>query len=58
MVAHGLPEAGMAYFSPAVNGEEVVGLEKVQNFSTRVFRNILLMTLRLRRCLSGWWQQN
>lgn len=26
MVAHGLPEAGMAYFSPAANAEEVVGL--------------------------------
>lgn len=26
MVAHGLPEAGMAYFSPAANGEEIVGL--------------------------------
>jgi rubrerythrin len=26
MVAHGPPEAGMAYFSPAANAEEVVGL--------------------------------
>ena len=26
MVAHGVPEAGMAYFSPAANGEEIVGL--------------------------------
>lgn len=26
MVAHGLPEAGMAYFSPAANAEEIVGL--------------------------------
>ena len=26
MVAHGLPEAGMAYFSPAANREEIVGL--------------------------------
>lgn len=25
-VAHGLPEAGMAYFSPAANAEEMVGL--------------------------------
>jgi len=26
LVAHGLPEAGMAYFSPAANAEEIVGL--------------------------------
>lgn len=26
MVAHGLPETGMAYFSPAADAEEVVGL--------------------------------
>ena len=26
MVAHGLPEAGMAYFPPAANAEEIVGL--------------------------------
>lgn len=26
MVAHGLPETGMAYFSPAANVEEIVGL--------------------------------
>ena len=26
MVAHGLPETGMAYFSPAANAEEIVGL--------------------------------
>ena len=26
MVAHGPPEAGMAYFSPAANAEEIVGL--------------------------------
>jgi len=26
MVAHGLPEAAMAYFSPAANAEEIVGL--------------------------------
>jgi rubrerythrin len=26
MVAHGVPEAGMAYFSPASNAEELVGL--------------------------------
>jgi rubrerythrin len=26
MVAHGLPEAGMAYFSPAANTEDIVGL--------------------------------
>ena len=26
MVAHGVPEAGMAYFSPAANAEEIVGL--------------------------------
>ena len=26
MVAHGLPEAGMAYFSPAANREEMVDL--------------------------------
>ena len=26
MVAHGLPEAGMAFFSPAANAEEIVGL--------------------------------
>jgi rubrerythrin len=25
-VAHGMPEAGMAYFSPAANAEEIVGL--------------------------------
>jgi len=26
MVAHGLPDAGMAYFSPAATAEEIVGL--------------------------------
>lgn len=26
LVAHGLPEAGMAYFSPAADAEEIVGL--------------------------------
>ena len=26
LVAHGLPEAGMAFFSPAANAEEIVGL--------------------------------
>ena len=26
MVAHGVPEAGMAYFSPAADAEEIVGL--------------------------------
>ena len=37
MVAHGLPEAGMAYFSPAVNGEEIVGLAWALEEGSKLF---------------------
>ena len=37
MVAHGVPEAGMAYFSPAANGEEVVGLAWALEEGSKLF---------------------
>lgn len=37
MVAHGLPEAGMAFFSPAANGEEVVGLAWALEEGSKLF---------------------
>lgn len=37
MVAHGLPEAGMAYFSPAANGEEIVGLAWALEEGSKLF---------------------
>jgi rubrerythrin len=37
MVAHGLPEAGMAYFSPAANGEEIVGLAWALEEGSKMF---------------------
>jgi rubrerythrin len=37
MVAHGLPEAGMAYFSPAVNAEEIVGLAWALEEGSKLF---------------------
>ena len=37
MVAHGLPEAGMAYFSPAADGEELVGLAWALEEGSKLF---------------------
>jgi len=37
MVAHGLPDAGMAYFSPAANAEEIVGLAWAQEEGSKIF---------------------
>lgn len=37
MVAHGVPEAGMAYFSPAANAEEIVGLAWALEEGSKVF---------------------
>ena len=37
MVAHGLPEAGMAYFSPAVSAEEIVGLAWALEEGSKLF---------------------
>jgi len=37
MVAHGLPEAGMAYFSPAANAEEIVGLAWSLEEGSKIF---------------------
>jgi rubrerythrin len=37
MVAHGLPEAGMAYFSPAANAEELVGLAWALEEGSKLF---------------------
>ena len=37
MVAHGLPEAGMAYFSPAADGEEIVGLAWALEEGSKLF---------------------
>ena len=37
MTAHGLPEAGMAYFSPAANAEEIVGLAWSLEEGSRIF---------------------
>lgn len=37
MVAHGLPEAGMAYFSPAANAEEIVGLAWALEEGSKLF---------------------
>jgi rubrerythrin len=37
MVAYGLPEAGMAYFSPAANGEEIVGLAWALEEGSKLF---------------------
>jgi len=37
MVAHGVPEAGMAFFSPAANGEEVVGLAWALEEGSKLF---------------------
>ena len=37
MVAHGLPDAGMAYFSPAANGEEIVGLAWALEEGSKLF---------------------
>ena len=37
MVARGLPEAGMAYFSPAANGEEIVGLAWALEEGSKLF---------------------
>lgn len=37
MVAHGLPEAGMAYFSPATNAEEIVGLAWALEEGSKIF---------------------
>jgi len=37
MVAHGLPEAGMAYFSPAATGEEILGLAWALEEGSKIF---------------------
>lgn len=37
LVAQGLPEAGMAFFSPAANGEEVVGLAWALEEGSKLF---------------------
>jgi rubrerythrin len=37
MVAHGLPEAGMAYFSPAASAEEIVGLAWALEEGSKLF---------------------
>jgi rubrerythrin len=37
MVAHGLPEAGMAYFSPAADAEEIVGLAWALEEGSKIF---------------------
>lgn len=37
MVAHGLPEAGMAYFTPAANAEEIVALAWALEEGSRLF---------------------
>jgi rubrerythrin len=37
LVAHGLPEAGMAYFSPAANAEELVGLAWALEEGSKLF---------------------
>ncbi|UCD66576.1 MAG: hypothetical protein JSW69_02845 [Deltaproteobacteria bacterium] len=37
LVAHGLPEAGMAYFSPAANAEEIVGLAWALEEGSKLF---------------------
>jgi rubrerythrin len=37
MVAQGLPEAGMAYFSPAANAEEIVGLAWALEEGSKIF---------------------
>jgi rubrerythrin len=37
MVAHGPPESGMAYFSPAANAEEIVGLAWSLEEGSRLF---------------------
>ena len=37
MVAHGPPEAGMAYFSPAANAEEIVGLAWALEEGSKLF---------------------
>jgi rubrerythrin len=37
LVAHGLPEAGMAFFSPAANGEEIVGLAWALEEGSKLF---------------------
>ncbi len=37
MVAHGIPEAGMAYFSPAANAEELVGLAWSLEEGSKIF---------------------
>ena len=37
MVAHGVPEAGMAYFSPAANAEEIVGLAWSLEEGSKIF---------------------
>ncbi len=37
MVAHGQPEAGMAYFSPAADGEDIVGLAWSLEEGSRLF---------------------
>jgi len=37
MVAHGQPEAGMAYFSPAADGEEIVGLAWALEEGSKLF---------------------
>ena len=37
MVAYGLPEAGMAYFSPAANGEEILGLAWALEEGSKIF---------------------
>jgi len=36
-VAHGMPEAGMAYFSPAANAEEIVGLAWALEEGSKLF---------------------
>ncbi len=37
MVAHGVPEAGMAYFSPAADAEEIVGLAWSLEEGSKIF---------------------
>ena len=37
MVAHGVPESGMAYFSPAATGEEIVGLAWALEEGSKLF---------------------
>ena len=37
MVAHGPPESGMAYFSPAANAEEIVGLAWALEEGSKLF---------------------